>query len=430
MPASTEESAVAIEVPETLAIVESKRNHPLYLHSSDTPGSILTTVQLTGAENYSLEAKSKLGFVLGTCKRNDYTLELAEQWEKCNAFVLAWIMNTVSKELLSGIVYASDAAMKLLHYMQEEEIILETHDMMVERKNCFKLIGYLEDWKFKKKVSEQGGEQSYTNPVRGMNSSKGKNVANNVQLEKVDEDLGSDAFGAVNAGQTYAQGSSHDFNSIHANLQAFAARSDYTPSQHQKIMKLLNEDEKPREIANMAVSRDVVFKENVFPFNKMQQDEHIPIVSGHELFVDDTVLNDTHIHGHADHAVENTTQQAESAHDFMMTAPVPLVEPAPLVDHEVDAMDVLVRDQDEQGVQHVVPHRTSTRVSYPPLWMKYYAATVTDSIPHSLANYMTYMKLSPTYQAYLSAISTSRFSGRTEPVDPNLQIRRVAFGKF
>lgn len=120
MPASTEESAVAIEVPETLAIVESKRNHPLYLHPSDTPGSILTTVQLTGAENYSLwsrsmlinlRAKSKLGFVLGTCKRNDYTLELAEQWEKCNAFVLAWIMNTVSKELLSGIVYASDAAM-------------------------------------------------------------------------------------------------------------------------------------------------------------------------------------------------------------------------------------------------------------------------------------------------------------------------------
>lgn len=48
------------------------------------------------------------------------------------------------------------------------------------QKNCFKLIGYPEDWKFKKKVSEQGGEQSYTNPVRGMNSSKGKNVANNV----------------------------------------------------------------------------------------------------------------------------------------------------------------------------------------------------------------------------------------------------------
>lgn len=36
-------------------------------------------------------------------------MELKEQREKCNCFVLARIMNTVSKELLSGIVYADDA---------------------------------------------------------------------------------------------------------------------------------------------------------------------------------------------------------------------------------------------------------------------------------------------------------------------------------
>lgn len=120
MAVTTEESAAGIDVPVTLEVIESKRNHPLYFRPSNTPGSILTTVQLTGAENYSLwsrsmainlRAKSKLGFVLGTCKRCNYNLELAEQWEKCNAFVLAWIMNTVSKELLSGIVYASNVAM-------------------------------------------------------------------------------------------------------------------------------------------------------------------------------------------------------------------------------------------------------------------------------------------------------------------------------
>ncbi|KAH0776410.1 hypothetical protein KY290_007821 [Solanum tuberosum] len=59
----------------------------------------------------NLRAKSKLGFVLRTCRKSDYNLELEEQWEKCNAFVLAWIINTVSKELLSGIVYVSDATM-------------------------------------------------------------------------------------------------------------------------------------------------------------------------------------------------------------------------------------------------------------------------------------------------------------------------------
>lgn len=59
----------------------------------------------------NLRAKNKLGFVLGSCRRSDYSGELEEQWEKCNAFVLAWIMNTVSKDLLSSIVYATDAAM-------------------------------------------------------------------------------------------------------------------------------------------------------------------------------------------------------------------------------------------------------------------------------------------------------------------------------
>ncbi|KAL3366271.1 hypothetical protein AABB24_011098 [Solanum stoloniferum] len=115
--APAEDSGVSTD---TLEGIEKNRNHPLYLHPSDTPCSVLTSVQLTGTENYSLwsrslminlRAKSKLGFVLGSCRKSDYKPELEEQWEKCNAFVLAWIMNTVSKELLSGIVYASDAAM-------------------------------------------------------------------------------------------------------------------------------------------------------------------------------------------------------------------------------------------------------------------------------------------------------------------------------
>lgn len=116
---ATDAAAGTTNRAETLADVEQRRNHPLYLHNSDTPGSILTAVKLIGMENYSLwsrsmlinlRAKSKLRFVLGICKRCDYTGEMEEQREKCNAFVLAWIMNTVSQELLSSIVYATDVA--------------------------------------------------------------------------------------------------------------------------------------------------------------------------------------------------------------------------------------------------------------------------------------------------------------------------------
>jgi len=104
---------------DTIETVEKQRNHPLYLYQSDTPGSLLTSIQLTGVENYAvwsrsmiltLRAKSKLGFVYGTCKKSDYGDDLEEQWEKCNAFVLSWILNSVSKELMSGIVYATDAS--------------------------------------------------------------------------------------------------------------------------------------------------------------------------------------------------------------------------------------------------------------------------------------------------------------------------------
>lgn len=41
----------------------------------------------------TLQAKSKSGFVFGTCKKSDYSATLVEQCEKCNAFVLSWILN-------------------------------------------------------------------------------------------------------------------------------------------------------------------------------------------------------------------------------------------------------------------------------------------------------------------------------------------------
>ncbi|XP_075106768.1 uncharacterized protein LOC142179791 [Nicotiana tabacum] len=92
--------------------------HPLYVHPSDTPGSILIPVKLTGSENsglwrrsmrIALQAKRKLGFVTDTCRNDQFRTELHEDWETCNAIVLSWIMNTVLPDLTSGIVYASSA---------------------------------------------------------------------------------------------------------------------------------------------------------------------------------------------------------------------------------------------------------------------------------------------------------------------------------
>ncbi|OIT19232.1 hypothetical protein A4A49_57131, partial [Nicotiana attenuata] len=50
-------------------------SHPLYIHPSDTQGSIV------------LHGKNKLGFVLGTCRREMYDPSLHELWDRCNAIV-------------------------------------------------------------------------------------------------------------------------------------------------------------------------------------------------------------------------------------------------------------------------------------------------------------------------------------------------------
>ncbi|XP_075095222.1 uncharacterized protein LOC142173516 [Nicotiana tabacum] len=53
--------------------------------------------------------RNKLGFINGSCKRENYGPNLVDLWERCNAVVFSWIMNCVSTELLNGIVYSSSA---------------------------------------------------------------------------------------------------------------------------------------------------------------------------------------------------------------------------------------------------------------------------------------------------------------------------------
>ncbi|XP_073296507.1 uncharacterized protein [Primulina huaijiensis] len=94
-------------------------NDPLFLHPSDTPGMTIVSEQLTGVENYgvwsramliALRAKNKIALIDGTCKRPALGNVTLHQWERCNALVLSWIMNSVSKDIFGGIVYSSDAS--------------------------------------------------------------------------------------------------------------------------------------------------------------------------------------------------------------------------------------------------------------------------------------------------------------------------------
>ncbi|KAK5838939.1 hypothetical protein PVK06_007687 [Gossypium arboreum] len=59
----------------------------------------------------ALLAKNKLGFLGGTCRRENFDDQIRNQWDHCNALDLSWIINTVSQDLSRGIVFASSAAL-------------------------------------------------------------------------------------------------------------------------------------------------------------------------------------------------------------------------------------------------------------------------------------------------------------------------------
>ncbi|XP_076927295.1 uncharacterized protein LOC143590814 [Bidens hawaiensis] len=90
-------------------------SNPLYLHASDSSTMTIISFKLKGTENYSmwanamklaLQVKNKLGFVNGTCERPTDDEVLKNQWNRCNAVVLTWILNSVCEELYVGQVYS------------------------------------------------------------------------------------------------------------------------------------------------------------------------------------------------------------------------------------------------------------------------------------------------------------------------------------
>ncbi|KAK4715970.1 hypothetical protein R3W88_014308 [Solanum pinnatisectum] len=93
-------------------------SHPLFLSPVDISGVNLISFQLIGIEIYALWNRSiklellgrnKIGLVDGSCKQEGISAELRGQWERVNAIVLLWLLNSMSKSLLGGVTVASSA---------------------------------------------------------------------------------------------------------------------------------------------------------------------------------------------------------------------------------------------------------------------------------------------------------------------------------
>ncbi|GJX06789.1 ribonuclease H-like domain-containing protein [Tanacetum coccineum] len=105
-------------------------SHPLHLHPNDFVALTVVSVKLKGTENYqvwscamllALEGKNKIGFIDGSCRRSNTDEVLGRQWDRVNAVVLGWILNSISKELFLGQISSKRAK-----YIWDE--LKETYD--------------------------------------------------------------------------------------------------------------------------------------------------------------------------------------------------------------------------------------------------------------------------------------------------------------
>ncbi|KAL4597753.1 hypothetical protein ACB092_11G011500 [Castanea dentata] len=104
-------------------------SNPLYLHHEESPGAMLVYQPLVG-ENYptwarsmqmALIAKNKLGFIDGTLTLSSpmvKTSSAIQAWVHCDKMVASWILNSVSQEIATSIVY-KDTALEIWNNLRE-----------------------------------------------------------------------------------------------------------------------------------------------------------------------------------------------------------------------------------------------------------------------------------------------------------------------
>ena len=88
-------------------------SNPCQLHNGDNPG-ILLVIQPLNGDNYqtwsrsmlmALTAKNKEGFVNGSIEPLNPSLASYGSWKRCDTMVLSWILNSLSKEISTSVIY-------------------------------------------------------------------------------------------------------------------------------------------------------------------------------------------------------------------------------------------------------------------------------------------------------------------------------------
>ncbi|XP_070020552.1 uncharacterized protein LOC142180971 [Nicotiana tabacum] len=87
-------------------------SHPLHIHPSDSPGTQLVSPPFDGigfvawrkSMLVSLSAKNKLALIDGRQSKPPDNSPYYSYWERCNDMVVAWITNSLSKDIATSVL--------------------------------------------------------------------------------------------------------------------------------------------------------------------------------------------------------------------------------------------------------------------------------------------------------------------------------------
>nr|GEX06059.1 ribonuclease H-like domain-containing protein [Tanacetum cinerariifolium] len=97
--------------PNITLISKNNVSNPLHLHHNDSTAWTVVSIKLKGNENYqvwscakllALEGKNKNEFIDDSCRRSNTDEVLGRQWDRVNAVVLGWILNSMIEEFFLG----------------------------------------------------------------------------------------------------------------------------------------------------------------------------------------------------------------------------------------------------------------------------------------------------------------------------------------
>lgn len=117
-------------------VVAVTMDDKLYIHPLDTLESPLISFLLLETENYALWSravrsalvvKNKIDFIAGACTKESIGESNELRWIRCDEIVKSWIMKSLSKDLVSGVIYSNSAVAVWKNMQERFDQIDDTH---------------------------------------------------------------------------------------------------------------------------------------------------------------------------------------------------------------------------------------------------------------------------------------------------------------